>query len=320
LRVTTRERCPICKRGDYCCRSANGEIVLCMRVESRRRSKNKMGGWIHLLTEPLPVVTARERPRAEPILDWNAEAKRMFDAGERERERLSGVLGVSLNALEQLLVGFGFDNYRHAEFSSWPEWNAAGKVVGIVRRYMDGAKRIMRGGHHGIYFGHLATEMPGPVFLPEGGSDTAALLSVGVNVVGRPSNTGGVDDLVRKLKFVRKPLVVIGERDRRATECGCGTCMQCWPGLAGANQTATALTERLKRKVAVKFFPSKDAREWLRANKTATPVDVFNTLYRPARDACRVCGNAPPHEHRRLPDRTEVICLECRALLENMKP
>lgn len=319
LRVTSKERCPICKRGDYCCRSANGEVVLCMRVESQRRSKNRMGGWIHLLTEPLPKVEAQQRKERLPTVDWTKEAQAMYAAGERERERLSSSLGVQLSALEQLLVGRGWDDYRQTWFSSWPEWSASGKVLGIVRRYPDGAKRIMRGGHHGIYFGHLSTELPGPVFLPEGGTDTAALIGIGVNVVGRPSNTGGVEELAKKLKAVRKPIVVLGERDQRETECGCGKCMQCWPGFAGANQTASELGKRLKRRIAVKFLPdAKDARAWAGQHKTATPVDVFNALYRPAKDSCRVCGNLPPHEQRLGRNRIEVICRVCRSLLENL--
>lgn len=320
LRVTKRERCPICGKPDYCQRSADGMIAVCMRVESAKPAKGSLGGWIHRLADTLPV--RQEKQEEPPKVEWQSEALRMFKAGRDERTRLAGELGLQTVALEELLVGFGWDEYRNQPFSSWPERNAEGRVVGIVRRYRDGSKRTMWGSHHGLYFGRQPTVMPGPVFLPEGGSDTAALIGLGVNVIGRPSNTGGVGQLGKILRTAEKIVVVIGERDRKEIEeCKCGSCMRCWPGLSGALLTAERLMAMLNRTVLVRMFPAaKDTREWLKRNTGALAVDAINALsYDPIQEPCRVCGNDPPHEQRRTNNLTQHICRKCRALLEQVR-
>lgn len=318
LRASKREPCPVCKKPDYCTRSADGTLVCCMRQESKKPSTNKLGGWIHRLDEPLPVVKI-EPKREEPPVDWTNEAQRMYRHGDAERRRLSEVLGLKTEALEELMVGMGFDEYRRQSFSSWPERNAAGMVVGIVRRYMDGSKKTMKGSHHGLYYGRAPVVMPGPVYLPEGGSDTAALIGLGVNAIGRPSNTGGIGDLGKMLVGVRKVVVVIGESDRKAdSDCPtkCGWCLRCWPGLAGARMTAERLSRTLKQNVLVRLFSEvKDTREWVKRHPGAFAPDMIDALnYDTVREPCRVCGNGPPHERRH----REVICVKCRALLENI--
>jgi hypothetical protein len=281
-----------------------------------------MGGWIHVLTEPLPVVI--ERPRQPPpVVDWGETAKRMYRAGAAERERLAGELGTSVDSLEELMVGVGHDDYRSLAFSSWPERNAAGVVVGIVRRYRDGSKKTMQGSHHGLYYGRTPFAMPGPVLLPEGGSDTAALIGIGINAVGRPSNVGGVDELAKLLRGIGKTIVVLGERDKKhIIECDClnGTCMRCWPGFSGAKITAERLAIKLKRHIAIKIFRgAKDAREWVNQHRDASAVDAIDSLYHPEKDCCRVCGASPPHDERPAKDRIEVLCRECRTLLESKR-
>lgn len=314
--MTRREPCPICGKPDYCCRS--GDLVLCMRVESQKPSTNRMGGWLHVVDGAPPVVVSLPK-KDKPIIDWGALAHSMFTAptAAEERHYLARTLGVSEAALIDLEVGRGWDEWRGKPYSSWPERDATGKVVGIVRRYRDGAKKTMRHSSHGLYFVAHWAVMPGPVFLPEGGSDTAALISVGVNAIGRPSNLGGVKELAKVLSGVDKGLIVIGEDDRKQIdECKCGRCLRCWPGLAGAVQTAERLGKALKRLVRVRLFPGeKDSRAWLAKHPSANAADVLEVLdYDPVHEPCRVCGRKPPHETRG----RQVLCLDCRALLENL--
>ncbi len=40
--------------------------------------------------------------------------------------------------------------------------------------------------------------------------------------------------------------------------------------------------------------------------------------YDPIFDPCRICGSEPPHELRVIGQGIEVICIDCRALLENL--
>lgn len=271
VRVTRSEPCVICGKSSFCTRSADGTVAHCQRVESAKPSNGPLGGWIHKLTEALPVIDSARLPsRAKPEVDWGDVAQSMFESltAAEERDYLARSLGLKQAALVELQVGRGWDEWRGQPYSSWPERDATGKVVGIVRRYRDGTKKTMRHSSHGLYFAAPIVRMrKGPVFLVEGGSDTAALLGIGLNVVGRPSNMGGVKMLAELLAKVRNTLIVVGERDNKPKDrCAedCHGCLLCWPGLAGARETASRLGEMLNRKVVWLLPAAKDARAWLK--------------------------------------------------------
>lgn len=261
VRVTSSERCPICGKGDFCGRSADGLSVTCMRVESSKPCPGRMGGWFHQLDNALPRIEFTSLAKKEkPVIDWDDVANQMFNSPKSAdtRTALSSSLGVNVGALSELGVGSGWDDYRSLPFSSWPERDASGKVLGIVRRYADGSKKTMRYSTHGIYFAQPVMRMRnGPVFVVEGGSDTAALLSLGVNVIGKPSNLGGVGQIVALARTISRYMrfIVIGENDQKPDGA--------WPGKQGAVATAERLTEELKRKAEWVLPPAKDVRAWL---------------------------------------------------------
>lgn len=260
LRVSRSEPCPVCAKSDWCQRSADGLAAHCMRLKSPKPAKGDGGGWIHKLDQPLIAVLVEREKEAKPEIDWDATAMEMFNSAKADETRnsLAQSLGVKVAALAELGVGRGWDDYRGLPFSSWPERDATGKVLGIVRRYEDGSKKTMRYSSHGIYFTKPVLRMRnGPVFLVEGGSDTAALLSVGVNAIGRPSNLGGVQQIVALARTLGRctRLIVVGERDEKPDGM--------WPGRQGAVATAERLTEELKRKVKWIMPPAKDVRAWL---------------------------------------------------------
>ena len=212
-----------------------------------------------------------------PTIDWTARAETMYSYSNGAREDLAERLGVSVESLERLGVGSGCDEYgERRPFWSFPERTGQLKVTGIVRRYFDGSKKTMRWSRSGLYVVRDWFAAPGPILLVEGGSDTAACLTMGLCVLGRPNNIGGVNLLIGALQGMRKrPIIVVGERDekpeRRGTvkQCpaGCGGCPLCWPGLWGCRVTAERLSVALLRKVEWRLCPTKDAREWLRENR-----------------------------------------------------
>jgi len=240
-----------------------------------RPARGNSGGWIHRLTEPAPRMLP---PRAQPriTVDWTERANAMFNAprAKAARHELAERLGVHTYALERLHVGVGHD--QRGEFSSWPERDAKGVVVGIVRRYSDGGKLHMAGGTHGLYVPDGWRSTSGPLLLPEGGSDAAALTTMGLAAIGRPSCLGGVEVLAELLRAQNvlscRAAVVLGENDQKPERVGtvatcpadCDGCSWCWPGRYGAKVTATKLTAALGRRVHWRMVPdAKDAREWL---------------------------------------------------------
>lgn len=280
-RVTLAEPCLVCSRGTWCTRSVDGSLAKCMRTESERPATGDGGGWIHKVDgKPMQVI---ERPKKPEIdVDFTALALKCFENGADVRASLSTELGVGVEALERLLVGSGFDDYRSLGYSTWPERRQGGKVVGIIRRYRvavsegGGNKLTLPGSKHGLYLPRDWWKGTGPVLLVEGGSDTAALLTLGMCAIGRPSNVGGVNLLIGVLRDFERPIIVLGERDRKPDRVGtnkrcpkdCAGCTWCWPGRAGAKLTAERLKAAMPSKRILWRLPPesvKDVRDWLRS-------------------------------------------------------
>jgi len=286
VRVSRAEPCVVCGHTDWCGRSADGTVARCSRIESEKESRGKDGAvaWIHVLSEPLPSVEVKEKPAPVGKAEWNRRMRQMCEHpdGSRRREELSASLGVSVPSLEALGVGVGYDHTGEM-FFSFPERDERWQVTGIKRRYANGSQKHMVGAKPGLSMAREWMLAPGPVFLPEGGSDVAALLTLGLCAVGRPSNTGGVEVLIRLLRDLRhKPIVVLGENDRKPDRIGkelvetkdidglrlcprnCEGCQWCWPGRYGAQVTAQRLTNAFGRRVYYRMIAeAKDAREWL---------------------------------------------------------
>lgn len=285
IRVSRSEPCPICGKPDYCTRSKG--VAKCMRVESEKPASGEAGGWIHKLEGQQVQTATLKKKREVPQRDWSTFAQQCFESGAKVRASLSTELGVSVEALERLLVGSGFDDYRSLGFSTWPERRQGGMVVGIVRRYRVGVsegggnKLTVPGSKHGLYLPRNWWQSPGPVVLCEGGSDTAALLTMGMCAIGRPSNVAGVNLLIGVLREFERPIIVLGERDQKLERVGttkscpanCDGCAWCFPGRFGARATAERLAKSLSGKRIMWRMPpagAKDVREWVRGETAPT--------------------------------------------------
>ena len=116
----------------------------------------------------------------------------------------------------------------------------------------------MPGSKRGLYYASDWQECEGPVFLVEGGSDTAAGITMGLSVVGRPSAQGGLAHLTTLLSAVShgRRIVVMGERDRKDDGR--------WPGRDGAKTLWKGLRGGLRRRVEWRLPPGgqKDLRAY----------------------------------------------------------
>src|SRR5262249_28566673 len=138
-----------------------------------------------------------DRPSGAGGGDWAAQAAAYVRALTAERGlELATALGVPLWSLQELSCGFRGE----AGGGGWAllEQNEHREVIGIQRRYESGAKRFMSGGQRGLAMPQgldylLAIPCPanplhGALWVPEGPSDTAALLALRLPAIGRPSN------------------------------------------------------------------------------------------------------------------------------------
>lgn len=291
IRVSRSSPCPICGRPDYCTKTTDGAVAKCMRVESAKPAKGDGGGWIHKCEGAALIETTTIAKPARKIdqtalckrVDQMRRARGIFEALGELAERL----GVSIEALERLGTGIGYDR-DGKRFWAMVERDVRWLPVGVSRRYANGAKKHMPGTTHGLYFAQDWCAARGPILLPEGGSDTAALLTMGLCAIGRPSNTGGTEKLIGLLRSHNRPIIVLGENDRKPERIGtkretetilvdgkperlcprkCEGCTWCWPGRGGAVVTAERLTRALRRQVFWRVVKgAKDAREWLNTN------------------------------------------------------
>lgn len=203
------------------------------------------------------------RKKTSPAADETLSAsflKGLQASGKETLHDLAESLNVSHSALEDLGVGYLPDQNAW----TWPEREADGKVCGINRRFEDGSKKVMRGHRRGLYYQDGWQEHEGPILIVEGGSDTAAGITIGLSTIGRPSAIVPRDllsELVTMLQTVSnlRPIIVLGERDQNAEGK--------WPGREGAIRTAEELTEALGREVKWALPPKdvKDLRAWIRA-------------------------------------------------------
>ncbi len=260
-RVTAANPCPVCKKPDWCLAAPDGSVAICARVESPQRTGD--AGWLHRLTRPAPrSEPARPRAGQKNPTDWSAEARRRAAAlTPALREKLAAGLGLPTESLAALpLVGFLHDAATGPCFV-FPETDAAGTVVGLNRRFVDGTKKMRPGGKRGLTLPAGWRERPGPVYVVEGPTDALALTATGLAAVGRPSNTGGVAHLAALLGDLDagRPVVVVGENDRKDSGD--------WPGRTGAESVARGLAGRLGRPVRWVLPPAgaKDVRDWLTA-------------------------------------------------------
>ena len=284
IRVSRSEPCPVCKRPDYCTRTTDGQAVKCMRVESEIPDKGRLGGWIHKLSDPLPPVPTPKKVERKP--DWTEECKAMFmhERAHDKRCEVADSLKVSVDSLEALRVGIGWDEWNGREYSSWPSRDNDGRCIGYVRRYSDGSKRTNQGGTTGIFYTPTWYTHPGPVFIVEGGSDVAACESNNLNCVGRASNTYGGHWIVKMLRQCcpERRVIVVGERDQNLSKRGtvasctsnCCGCAFCWPGLYGMKKVAEEIGPKAIGVLVPPF--SKDMRELLTSDKVW--IDLLRAL------------------------------------------
>jgi len=254
LRVSKRNPCPICGRFRWCGVSPDGSICVCMRVEDGAVRQTKNGGWLHRLKEQAfqPRAHVRKIVVSEPEMpsvDCSRLATDFAAAVDHERlAEFANALGLSADSLTRLEVGWSSDS------KAWAFPMRRGQqIVGIRLRSWAGHKWSVTGGREGLFipYGLTYAEM---LLIAEGPTDTAALLEMGFEAVGRPSCAGGVVllvDLVRSRRV--KQVVIVSDVDEHGA------------GQRGAETLAVALVPYCAS-IRVISPPGgiKDVRDWKR--------------------------------------------------------
>ena len=172
------------------------------------------GGHLFGRADDAPAPPRRQPAKAKPAPRRDFEAlHRQYRANVEPgliADLADAWLGLSGEALDALEPGWSDD--RGGGALILPERDAAGRVVGLQKRFGDGAKRMVTGSARGLAF---APPLPatGVVYVVEGASDAAAAMQAGFVAVGRPSNCGGGAMLAELL--ADRDVIVLGENDAK---------------------------------------------------------------------------------------------------------
>ena len=274
-RVTIAAPCPICGKPDWCLASrddpADPSRVICTRTESTHRWG--VAGYLHIRREDSSRAR-RTRTREVVVrvatqdrivrLNQHAQAQR----NESSTAVLSELLGLPSAPLERLGLGLLHadelsDHGIPTPTSAWTfsMHDDRARVVGLRLRFASGRKLAIPGSHNGLF---LPAGMPsglGRLYIAEGESDTAALLALGVDAIGRAGCNQGTKLLAAFVRRTRpNEIIVVGDGDE--------------PGRLGARELARQLVVLVKS-VRVVLPPDgiKDAREWVRSGLTQGELD-----------------------------------------------
>ena len=250
--VTRQHPCPVCGKPDWCMVKHDGTAVLCNRIDEGSKVQAPAGGWIHEMNDTAMLRNLPPKRPSRPVLDFSEMAAQLeYELLDHERQQLADELGVTVDSLWQLGVG----RYRSGTFS-FPMRNGYGKVIGIRLRTMQGKKFSVVGSREGAFIPRR--RYAGPLYVAEGPTDTLALLSLGLDGIGRSSCHGSVRIVCHVAKrYGSQEVVVIADTDD--------------PGVEGANAAANALGHVAEVRI-IRPLIGKDIRDWVRAGATADVV------------------------------------------------
>lgn len=259
--VTRSHLCAVCGKPDWCSYTLDGAMAMCRRIPSQRQTPS--GAWLHTLRDapaarplpPPPVSVAARLFSASSYYDRLPDDRVMADG-------LAVSLGLDVATLDRL--GARYDRFNSAY--AFPMRDGEGRMVGIRLRSTDGRKWAVTHSKAGLFYEPAVTTAQ-EVWICEGPTDAAAVMSLGHVAIGRPSCLGGVHECATRLtKWDTRRIVCVADNDS-AKRRPDGSVW--YPGREGAQ----ALVAALGREYKMLMTPTKDIRAWVAGGATRRDVD-----------------------------------------------
>lgn len=251
VRVSHNRRCPVCDKTDWCLVAVNGSAAICPRHEQGSVAYIEGSGWLHKFGDdstPKPRLRVAPKPLPEHnqvLADIYSNMRRQVD--QKLVQCLSADISVSAKSLD--LLGVGYSSTKDAY--AFPMTRQGRRFLGIRYRTRDGSKFAQKGSKQGLFIPESFT-LAKAVVVCEGPTDTAAMLDLGFNAIGRPSCNSG-DRLIKEL-IQGNPSAIVADNDEA--------------GMLGAKK----LQSRLRNCVIITPPKAKDAREWVASGATRGEV------------------------------------------------
>lgn len=268
FRVSRRQPCPICGKPDWCLYDPTRGLTLCPRTISARQVGD--AGYLHggdIETRERVYRSAPEPSEVKDLQPLNVDFRYALsnqDIVERAIV-LAAKLGVTIGSL--ITYGLGWSR----RFNAWtfPMHNFECMCIGIRLRDDDGRKWAIQGGHNGLFLPNDHIDDP-YLFIEEGPTSAAALRSMGLDAIGRPSSSACVDMTTAYCdRFRDRRIVIVANRDEAKYRKD-GSVF--YPGQEGANKLAAAFFKHGKRVLVIEPLRGKDSRDWLKGGATAAKV------------------------------------------------
>ena len=247
----SKERpCVVCGGLDWC--TFGDRSMLCQRVESQWPAAK--GGWYHGYGGSKPVNIPK--PKAAPKwIDAEKIMNILHNSTSNYKNRsyeIADKLSVAQHSIISLYCAYSF------EYKAWafPMRDGDNKIIGIRLRNSAGDKWAVTGSRQGIFIPLAGCPMPyGIAYLPEGPTDVAALLTMGLFAIGRPTCNSGNDFIKIALKRlgIRRVVIIADNDEIKATGKR--------PGLDGAVKLKKELN--LPSVIWMPPSPIKDVRQFL---------------------------------------------------------
>lgn len=229
-RATPSSPCVICGKPDYCTYFPEAGIVKCMRVaDGSYSTKTDACGVGHFhkhqfLDPPTPKATlfdSVDKKLRGPfwksrLIDWSQIVQKSLEnAGKTpsRMDRLANSLGVKTTDLSAFGIGWltredlqALDtSSRYVGAYTFPMKDSEGIVTGIRLRGIKGNKYAVKFSRGGLFYADLRKNQH--LLIVDGASDALCGFSLGLNIVGRHSCTGGNGDLLKLIEHLQPTFV-----------------------------------------------------------------------------------------------------------------
>lgn len=250
--------CPICRKPDWCCYTADGKLAVCFRVVSTKITRS--GGYLHKVGDDLREVISSHARRQPALKPPTIDAPRVYqdmleNPADHRVWNLARELGLSFDALRAYGCVWSLTDRAWA----WPMYGADRAVCGLRLRFAWGKKLSVSGSRAGIFSrdGWDASEF---LLITEGPTDAGAAFDLGFAALGRPSCAGQEDILCEWLRDYQGIPIIVPDSDE--------------PGLNGAFKLRESL--RISGVYALILTPpAKDLRAWKLSGATNQDVSEW---------------------------------------------
>ncbi len=130
---------------------------------------------------------------------------------EKELALLAADLQLPVEALDRLHIGVDGDR------AVFPERDDHRRAVGVCYRARNGERTFAKGGKRGLTIPFEQPTDRGPLYVAEGGTDTLALLGLGLRAIGRPAARPSKLAMLWLTRYLKRlstgDIVIIGDND-----------------------------------------------------------------------------------------------------------